>query len=204
MTHAIKNPDAVRYPLYTLIPSWMGGDGYIAGLPVMAIVFNENQCKSYKLHDLFERIAKELPRGDDKPRMVAFLGDERYFDDQLLTLIRLRLSLPCYAEYCGERTMHDRLDMFPRWDHASVRLRHAGIKISGAMLFHSVVVPTPTSAKELVALGQRIDQAGYKVTRYASASGQSDAYDARVVRKAASSGFRMTRPVFNEPIPITV
>jgi len=192
------------YPLYTLIPSWLGGDGYIAGLPVMAVVFNERQCKSYKLHDLFDRIAAEMPRGDDRPRMIAFLGDERYFDDQLLTLIRLKLSLPCYAEYCGERPMHDRFDMFPRWDHAAVRLRHAKVPISGGLLFSSVVVPAPTNAAELVALGKKIDQAGYKVMRYASASGQSDAYDARVVRRAASSGFRMTRPVFNEPIPIAV
>lgn len=198
MTDARK----AKYPLQCLVPGWLGGEGYIAGLPVLAVVLREAGSVSLGLHEMFDRIQKARPRGADAPRLVAFLGDERYFDDQLLMIVRLRLCLPCYAEYSGEKPMEDRFGLFPRWDHASVKLRHAKVTISGGMLFHSVVVPTPQYPDELVSLGKNIDRAGFQVTRYASASGRSDNFDAKVVRAAASSGFRMTRPTSHEPLPI--
>lgn len=192
------------YPLHCIIPSWIGGDGYLTGLPVLAIVLRERGAKHYKLHDLFARIVSEKPKNMPAPRMAAFMGDERFFDNQLLMLVRMRLSLPCYAEYSGERPMNDRFDGFPKWDHTSLRLRSTRTKISGGILFDSVVVPTPDHSEDLCALGNQIDKGGHKVTRYASESGRGDAFDAKIVRGAASSGFRMTRPAFHEPIPIGV
>ena len=198
----MTDPRKASYPLQCLIPCWLGGEGFIAGYPVMAVVLREKGSISIGLHDLFERIRKEKPTGDASPKVIAFLGDERFFDDQLLMLVRLRLLTPCYAEYSGERPMTDRFGLIPRWDHACIRLRTTRLVISGGLLFHSVIVPTPDHSADLVSLGRQIDKAGFQVSRYASASGRSDQFDARVVRGAASSGFRLTRPLSNEALPI--
>lgn len=193
---------SAKYPLQCLVPCWIGGDGYISGLPVLAIVLRESGSVQLSLHDLFERALAAKPRGEAAPKMIAFIGDERYFDDQLLMLFRLRMSVPCYAEYSGSRPMVDRFGILPRWDHASIRPISARSKLSGGLLFHSVCVPTPERPSDLVSFGALIDRAGFKVTRYATASGRSDNYDAKIVSLAASSGFRMSRPVFNHPLPI--
>jgi hypothetical protein len=98
--------------------------------------------------------------------------------------------------------MLDRFGLLPRWDHAAVRPLSVKSNLSGGLLFHSVCVPTPEHPDELVAFGASIDRAGFKVTRYATPSGRSDNFDAKVVSRAASSGFRMSRPAYNHPLPV--
>jgi len=196
------DPRKATYPLQCLIPCWLGGEGFISGYPVLAVVLREAGSVSLGLHALFDRIRSAQPKGDAQPRLVAFMGDERYFDDQLLMLVRMRLCLPCYAEYCGERPMTDRFGIMPRWDHAAIRLRNTRVTMSGGLLFHSVVVPAPDHPGDLISLGRQIDRAGFKVSRYVSESGRSDQFDAKIVRAAAGSGFRLTRPLSKEPLPI--
>ena len=192
----------VTYPLQCLIPCWLGGEGFIAGYPVTAVVLREKGSVPLSLHDLFERIRRARPSGDAAPKIVAFLGDEKFFDDQLLMLVRMRLMAPCYAEYSGERPMTDRFGIMPRWDHACLRLKTTKMMISGGLLFHSVIIPTPDHSSDLISISRQIDKAGFNVSRYASASGRSDDFDARVLRGAASTGFRMTRPLMKEALPI--
>ena len=192
----------VTYPLQCLIPCWLGGEGFISGYPVTAVVLREKASVPLTLHDLFERIKRARPSGDAAPKIIAFLGDEKFFDDQLLMLVRMRLLAPCYAEYSGERPMTDRFGIMPRWDHACLRLKTTKMLISGGLLFHSVIVPTPDHSSDLISLSRQIDKAGFNVSRYASASGRSDDFDARVVRGAASTGFRMTSPLVKEALPL--
>lgn len=190
------------YPVQCFVPCWLGGDGFLAGLPVFAVVLRERGSVPLRLHDVFDRVARDMPSGDAAPRAVAFVGDERFIDERLLMIFRIRLRAFCYAEYGGERPMEDRNGGFPRWDHAAIRLRHAKVPLSGGLLFNSVVVPAPAYPDELTRLGRMVDKTGAAVQKFASASGRSDSSDARVVREAASSGFRLTRPVSHEPLPV--
>lgn len=179
--------------------SWpyLGGDGFLAGYPVVALTMalKPRAGQAYTADQIVRMLEAELP-GTSRPRWLAILGGDGVADNDLLTCLRSRLQVLVYFETSGLRSMHDSAAAGGRialYDHVCVRFKVPGPPLIRAQFFHSVVAdPGDDEASGLRELSIYLDSLAYNGPRYLSSPGPASQKRIAALQR---STWRLTRPV---------
>lgn len=198
---------ALPPPIYNfdfVDPLWLGGDGFLAGLPVTRAVFSRKPGGGSTPLDLFQvvKLIKDaITSCKASPRYIVIAGDEGAVDNVFLHGIHHHLQTLVYVEISGTKPLTDRNHDTPVYDHICLRLPEIPDRLSNGILFHSVVVgPKPDPAK-LIAFSAYLDREGIRAQRFIATEFDDSAtnQDAKLVA-SVSRLWRLTHPIHGRAV----
>lgn len=203
-----KSAIAVRtaqtlYRVESIDPVWLGGEGYIAGVPVVRIVARTSSGDQMSTHQLIDAIKRAVPADRSMaPSTVAFMGDEGCIDMDFIMAVHNHLLMRVYTEISGTRPLRDSRGNTPIADHICVRVPRNTTKLSDGVLMHSVVVQAPCSPAKVRELSRWLDKEDLNPLRFVAASDMTSASreDAEAVVALAGHGWRLTHPLYHKPV----
>lgn len=186
---------AESYPVSRTEYPWMGGSGFLSGLPVVLLELQEGAPLT-PLDAIIESLARrQRSLGARAPRWLAVLGDTRYADNDLAVRVRVHVgTLLTLVETDGTRPMWDqRSGRLPMWDHVALRAR---LPLPGGVVrterYHSVVVETPVEDGMVEALHHALARDRFEGPRYVCGRG------APTAAARAGRDWRATAPLVRD------
>lgn len=181
--------DSIQWP-------YMGGEGFIAGLPVLCIRFDSSgKGGKFTSDQLVAQVLAELPEERLlRPRWIAMINGDGIADNDLLVQLRIKVGLLTYFETKGTASMCDSSELGGRlamYDHVCVRVE-LPLKRWYTDLWHSVVVSGGDYSK-LGALSFMLDKFAFNGPRFVSKPKGSLPSD--LISKLCHSSWRVTQPV---------
>lgn len=179
------------YDVRVINPAWFGGQGFIAGKPVVRLLLGQS-AKSRKMSDyqIAQHIASIAPMEKDQgSRWVAITGDTHQADNRLLLMLRHRINKLAYIESNGVWSMNDESGRLPIWDHVCLRttLPADPTKIP---MFHSVIIDGQPTILQIEEFEESLRKIAYNGDRYMPNSKR-----ARSIVKRFARNWRITESI---------
>jgi len=165
----------VIYHIESATYPWLGGIGFLAGVPAARLVLRARPSGRTRPRDL-DGVAAAVRRAtkNQPVQWLALGGDESAPDNDLLLRFRL-LGMAVHIETRGARSMCDHTGRLPIWEHVCLRPVLPIAKVY-AELFHSVAISGAATYGEARDFSAYLDKFySYNGRRYIVVDGPGEA-----------------------------
>jgi len=179
------------YDVKAINPAWFGGEGFIAGKPVIRIhLGTDGPCRKYTAHQIAQQVGSIAPmRKSQSSQWVAITGQTAQADNMLLLVLRHTINKLAYIETQGVSSMNDADGTLPIWDHVCLRTELPADPTKIPM-FHSVIVEGNPDEDQIADFELQLEKIAYNGDRYLP-----NRLKSRVLAKRFARNWRVTESV---------